>query len=605
MKKLIQSLITGIIIFAVFNPPDALAKYSGGQGEPNNPYRLASKQDLLDLSYDVDDYNKCFVLTADIDMQGQVFSTALIAPDTIYPHFDFEAIPFTGSFDGTEHKIINLIINTNGWGYSYLGLFGYLQNAEIKNLRLENVSVTGGDYFPNAEGYYSNHLGSLAGYNFGGNISNCSAAGDVNGVTCIGGLVGTNNGNISDCCSTGTVACKVPFSSDAGGLVGYNKGSITGSFSSANAIAGNYSGNIGGLAGHNDGNIINCSATGNITGFSSLGGLVGSHNIDIISNSFATGNVTGPDYSGYLGGLVGGCNNATIINCHSLGNVIGGLDSEYLGGLVGENNDGDVKDCYSTGTVTGGYYSSSVGGLVGRNFSDGTITESFSTGDVTGDYASQRIGGLVGYNNAGIVSNCYSSSAVNGGYGSQYIGGLTGYNYNDASIAYCYAVGAVTGDEYTDYLGGLVGYNNIFGTITNSYSTGNVSGSEGSRWLGGIAGWNLGDIIDCNVLTDMQMRYKSSFIGWDFFGESGNGTNDYWRMCTDGVDYPHLTWEYIRLGDFTCPDGVDYDDLSLFSDDWLMIYPIELYGADTNGDKTVNFLDFAILAENWLESIIP
>jgi len=29
-----------------------------------------------------------------------------------------------------------------------------------------------------------------------------------------------------------------------------------------------------------------------------------------------------------------------------------------------------------------------------------------------------------------------------------------------------------------------------------------------------------------------------------------------------GMDYPHLTWEYVRNGDFACPDGHGTDDLA-------------------------------------------
>jgi hypothetical protein len=41
------------------------------------------------------------------------------------------------------------------------------------------------------------------------------------------------------------------------------------------------------------------------------------------------------------------------------------------------------------------------------------------------------------------------------------------------------------------------------------------------------------------------MKTLSTFTsaGWDFVGETANGTNDYWRMCVDGVDYPRLAWE--------------------------------------------------------------
>ena len=58
--------------------------------------------------------------------------------------------------------------------------------------------------------------------------------------------------------------------------------------------------------------------------------------------------------------------------------------------------------------------------------------------------------------------------------------------------------------------------------------------------------------------TTAQMMTLSTFTdaGWDFVGESANGTADTWRMCTDGMDYPRLSWEFAQGGDFDCPNGV-------------------------------------------------
>jgi hypothetical protein len=98
--------------------------------------------------------------------------------------------------------------------------------------------------------------------------------------------------------------------------------------------------------------------------------------------------------------------------------------------------------------------------------------------------------------------------------------------------------------------------------------------------------------------TTAQMKTHLTFDGWDFAGESVNGTADVWRMCTSGNDYPHLTWEHVQRGDFACPDGVGIDDLTRLAQDWLTHYPAPLMGADATGDEAVNFLDLAILAGN-------
>ena len=360
------------------------AKYSGGSGEPNDPYQIANVADLLLLAEEVNDYNKCFILTADIDLDpclpgGQVFTTAVIAPDLNNANLDyFEGTPFTGIFDGAGYKVSNLIINTNGNKGDYLGLFGYVIGGEIKNLGLQNISIN--------DGNDSCFIGGLVACNVFGNIINCFSIGTVTGGDYsyyLGMLVGYNEqGNISKCYSKGTITgtgheC-------IGGLVGSSFGatfntSINNCFSTVNVTGGDYSEALGGLAGWSGGSINNCYATGAVTGginsYSwALGGLAGGNQGDI-NNCFATGAVTSMlDYSRYLGGLVG-WSDGGISNCFSTGDVTGGAYSACLGGLVGTNGGVSINDSYSTGSVSGGDYSGCLGGLVG--YSGGSISSSY------------------------------------------------------------------------------------------------------------------------------------------------------------------------------------------------------------------------------------
>ena len=80
-------------------------------------------------------------------------------------------------------------------------------------------------------------------------------------------------------------------------------------------------------------------ATGNVTGWEIVGGLVGG-SVGNVSNSYATGNVTGT-YG--VGGLVGVMNDGNVSSSHSSGDVTG---DEYVGGLVGQNWR-DVSNSYS------------------------------------------------------------------------------------------------------------------------------------------------------------------------------------------------------------------------------------------------------------------
>jgi len=97
------------------------AKYSGGTGEPNDPYQIATAADLMALGNEPNDYDKHFILTADIDLDPKlpgrrVFDRAAIAPDVNDATWHwFGGTPFTGVFDGKGHTISHLTIQGGSW----------------------------------------------------------------------------------------------------------------------------------------------------------------------------------------------------------------------------------------------------------------------------------------------------------------------------------------------------------------------------------------------------------------------------------------------------------------------------------------------------------
>ena len=122
------------------------AEFSGGTGEPNDPYQIATAGDLILLGDSPEDYDKHFILTTDINLDPnlparKIFEKAVIAPDTDdTSKLEFDGISFTGVFDGNGYTISHLTIT----GASYLGLFGRLgTGAKISNLGLEGISITG------------------------------------------------------------------------------------------------------------------------------------------------------------------------------------------------------------------------------------------------------------------------------------------------------------------------------------------------------------------------------------------------------------------------------------------------------------------------------
>jgi hypothetical protein len=109
--------------------PMPVGAYSGGNGTATDPYQIADRTDLLTLATSPGDYHRHFVLTADVDLAGEVFSRALIAPDLDDVALGFQGVGFTGSLDGRDHVIRNLAIDTAGARKEYLGLFGLVEGG--------------------------------------------------------------------------------------------------------------------------------------------------------------------------------------------------------------------------------------------------------------------------------------------------------------------------------------------------------------------------------------------------------------------------------------------------------------------------------------------
>ncbi|MHC4657833.1 MAG: GLUG motif-containing protein [Planctomycetota bacterium] len=280
----------------------------------------------------------------------------------------------------------------------------------------------------------------------------------------------------------------------------------------------------------------------------------------------------------YVGGLVGHFGDGTVSGCEIRGGRVSGRMK--VGALVGHKMYGTISNCRSTGHVSGTDYQ--IGGLVGFNWS-GVILDCYAAGTVNGK---SSVGGLAGHNHFGTISQCFATGPVSAsGYQSMDTGGLIGHNRG--TISNCYSKGFVVGEAST---GGLLGFN--LGTVSDSFAAGMVDGNEG--YAGGLVGndyyfsggiyvkcfWDsdinpdvngIGNGSDPNVIgkTTAEMQTESTFTnaGWDFVGETANGTNEIWRMCVDGVSYPLLSWQF-GTGDFVCPDGVNFVDYAFFANHW-------------------------------------
>ncbi|MHC4675528.1 MAG: GLUG motif-containing protein, partial [Planctomycetota bacterium] len=295
----------------------ALPTFAGGSGTAGDPYLIGSESQLNSIGHNPRLMDRHFRLISNLDLKGLKYYMIADRPYV-----------FSGTFDGADHTISNIVLKS-ALDMSSIGLVGSLKGngASIQNLILADANMVS---------TWGWGVGSLAGINENGTITNCHAVNaHVTGLLGVGGLVGVNYwyGRIAGCSATGDVS-EETFTSILG---------------------------------------------------SAVGGLVGENSFwSEIDNCYARCDVYGDDY---VGGLVG--NNqvySCLTDCYAGGSVTGTADT--IGGLIGKNQFGtEVDYCYSSSVVTGPSGTDSVGGFVGRMRNSGQeyYTACFWDSDVNPD----------------------------------------------------------------------------------------------------------------------------------------------------------------------------------------------------------------------------
>lgn len=217
-----------------------------GTGIADDPYLIYNREQLDMLATRVNsggDYNdKCYRLESDLDYDGITYT----AIGTL-------AYPFTGTFDGNGHEIEGPQISLQSTQYQ--GIIGY-NKGTIKNLKVSNPYILGGDYSGGIAGYNEGTIencrvdnergvfygedghhsyGGIAGYNKG-TISYCICAASVESnsnatytATKVGGIVGHNNvvGNVNNCLYLGRIVDGTEY---VGAIAGLNEGGLNSNF---------------------------------------------------------------------------------------------------------------------------------------------------------------------------------------------------------------------------------------------------------------------------------------------------------------------------------------------------------------------------------------
>jgi hypothetical protein len=380
--------------------PARALDFAGGTGTPDDPYQIATTEQLVAIGSDPALLDRCFVLVADIDLSG-------------YPGTDFHAIgywrsdkdnlPFTGVFDGGGHTLSNF--EWTSLDGNDVGLFGYVAGpqAEVRSLTLVNarVHVRKGD-----------NVACLMGYLRGGSLTACRTRDCevvVQSGTHVGTLVGrAQDAKFADCGTTDDIV-QVAQGSAVGTLAGDVQQGTLERCRAENATVWSVDGSwVGGLVGYlGGGTLTGCQAVASVAGETDLGGLVGGCSGNLIDCS-ADGSVMGGQR---VGGLIGS------------GLSSGGRGPGRGGGVPLVNT---IARCCATSAVTGG---SAVGGLIGS--SEAAVSNCYATGPVTGGKGNDWAGGLIGYNFR-TVTNCYAAGQVSNGKG------LVGYCPDLASVVACF-----------------------------------------------------------------------------------------------------------------------------------------------------------------------
>ena len=361
--------------------------YAGGDGTSENPYQIATPEQLVLLAQQTNNGtggDACYILTNDIDLEGNIgFLWTPIGKDPYY---------FTGVFDGNNHTIKNMHSNDE----LKSGFFGGTKGAVIKNINFTDAQISAS---PDISDITNAMAGTVAAHAINTSIYNCDVEGKVSTTAWYcGGIIGRSLATtdfhdlvlIKDCINRAYVAGML----NNGGIVGFSEGSVY------NFI------------------IENCENHGNIDG-DFIGGIMGDGEGFMIINcrNYGQVGIKGSFPSTTAGGMVGqGGVNIIIEDCINLGSITAG----NAGGMTGAALKTVIRRCGNRGKITGYHFSTILaGGICG---SDGKISDSYNTGkivveinnyDYNYNVSTIQIGGITGSPTSGcIIHNVYNAGNI-------------------------------------------------------------------------------------------------------------------------------------------------------------------------------------------------
>ena len=208
MKKIILTTVLFSLVILSAGQSMAQSQFAGGSGTAEDPYKIATRQDFLEIP---DNTDKNYIQTADIEFPDNTF------PDSIKC--------FNGTYDGQGYMIKAEGTQSNSL-FGSITMYGTVKNILIYGVNVvtsNNTGVVCNSLVGNIDNVkllecnititstVAHHGGLLTASMFGGKISFCSAIDckiSLTGSSChIGGLIGYSSDygakNIIEYCSFG------------------------------------------------------------------------------------------------------------------------------------------------------------------------------------------------------------------------------------------------------------------------------------------------------------------------------------------------------------------------------------------------------------------
>lgn len=329
---------------------------------------------------------------------------------------------FAGYSENTNFQTFSVEAKVSGSQSRIGGFVGKAENGGSFSDGSFSGEVLGND----------NHTGGLIGYGIGLTLTNIIVKGTVSGQDYTGGIVACNeNGILNNCRYEGTLTGSQYVGGIVGALV-KTTSSFTSCFSKGKITAtGDYCGGIVGVSqGGLIEKMEDCSHFGDMCGQSYVGGLVGAVLNTVtqpVLHTYETRGSYGSHRNWYYETIKTGSSvTKSVNNCTAIGNLTG---KTYVGGLVGSettangytsstNTTEDWSVYEGTTYISSGRYTYYT---YTRNTISLSLTNSYYSGTLQG---TDNVGGLYGYKSGGTIQNNYSYGNI---YATSNVGGIVGY----------------------------------------------------------------------------------------------------------------------------------------------------------------------------------